>query len=219
MLAGLDVMSGGRLVAGLGPGSSARDYASAGIPFEERWPRFDEAVRAVRALLRGESFQGRFYASDGPLEPLPARPNGPPLWVASWGSDVGLRRAVRMGDGWLASAYNITPTEFQQAWGKVQLLLEDSGRDPDDVSNGLATMWFNIGNRAADVLTDRLAPAIQRPVEQLRDRLAFGSADLVLDRLMAFREAGVQRLFVWPVDDEIDQLRRFADEVLPALTA
>ena len=220
VLAGLDVMSGGRLVAGLGPGSSPRDYASAGIPFEERWPRFDEALRAVRALLRGESFEGRFYASDGPLEPLAAPPDGPPLWVASWGSDAGLRRAVRMGDGWLGSAYNITPAQFSVSWAKVQELLEAHGRPPEDFSNGLATMWFHIDDRTAgDVLNDRLAPAIHRPVEELRERLAFGSAELVLDRLMAFRDAGVHRVFVWPVDDEISQLQRFSEEVLPALLA
>lgn len=220
VLAGLDVLSGGRLVAGLGPGSSARDYASAGIAFEERWPRFDEAVRAVRALLRGESFQGRFYASEGPLEPLAAPPDGPPLWVASWGSEVGLRRAVRHGDGWLASAYNITPVQFGVSWAKVQELLDAHGRTPEDFSNGLATMWFHIdAGRSGDVLGDRLAPAIHRPVEQLRERLAFGSAAAVLDRLMGFREAGVQRLFVWPVDDEISQLQRFSEEVLPALLA
>ena len=69
------------------------------------------------------------------------------------------------------------------------------------------------------MLNDRLAPAIQRPVEQLRERLSVRVCRPVLDKLMAFREAGVQRLFVWPVDDEIGQLRRFADEVLPALTA
>ena len=219
-LAALDVMSGGRLVAGLGPGSSARDYESAGVPFEERWPRFDEAVRAIRALLRGESFHGRFYASDGPLEPLAAPPSGPPLWVASWGSEVGLRRAVRMGDGWLASAYNITPSEFRVAWGKVQQLLEDLGRKPEDFSNGLATAWFHIDDRTADdVLKNRLAPAVGRPVEHLRERLAFGPAELVRDNLMAFRDAGVQRIFVWPVDDEIRQLHRFAEEVLPALLA
>ena len=219
VLAGLDVMSGGRLVAGLGPGSSARDYACAGIPFEERWPRFDEALQAVRALLRGESFQGRFYASDGPLEPLAAPPDGPPLWVASWGSDAGLRRAVRNGDGWLASAYHTTPTQFGVAWARVREMLEARGQPPEGFGNGLATMWFHIGDHAVDVLTDRLAPAIHRPVDELRERLAFGPADAVLDRLMAFREAGVQRLFVWPVDDEISQLQRFSEEVLPALLA
>src|SRR6476469_1711084 len=43
-LAALDRLSDGRLVAGAGPGSSPRDYEVAGIPFEERWPRFDESL-------------------------------------------------------------------------------------------------------------------------------------------------------------------------------
>ena len=170
------------------------------------------------ALLRGESFQGRFYACNGPLEPLGSPPNGPPLWVASWGSDAGLRRAIRLGDGWLASAYNITPTQFAASWKRVQLLLEARGREAQEFSNGLATMWFHIDDRRADdVLVERLAPTVQRPVEQLRERLAFGSAGSVLDRLGAFRDAGVQRLFVWPVDDEIDQLQRFSEDVMPGL--
>jgi alkanesulfonate monooxygenase SsuD/methylene tetrahydromethanopterin reductase-like flavin-dependent oxidoreductase (luciferase family) len=217
-LAALDVLSGGRLVAGLGPGSSARDYDSVGVPFDERWPRFDEAVRAVRAMLRGEPFEGRYYASDVPLEPLAAPPNGPPLWVASWGSAVGLRRAVRAGDGWLASAYNTTPTDFEDAWATVRQLLEADGRSPQGFGNGLATMWFHIDDRAADdVLDNQLAPAVGRPAEQLRERLPFGSADSVAERLIAFRDAGVQRLFVWPVGDEISQLHRFAEEVMPVL--
>ena len=106
VLAGLDVLSGGRVTAGLGPGSSGRDYPTVGVPFQERWPRFDEAVVALRALLSGGSFTGRFYAVDGPLEPLPVQPKGPPLWVGSWGSDAGLGRAIRLGDGWLASSRN-----------------------------------------------------------------------------------------------------------------
>ena len=109
---------------------------------------------------------------------------------------------------------------FRAALGAAQPALEAHGRPPEDFSNGLATMWFHIDDRAAgDVLNDRLAPAIHRPVEELRERLAFGSAELVLDRLMAFRDAGVHRVFVWPVDDEISQLQRFSEEVLPALLA
>ena len=218
VLSGLDVMSGGRVVAALGPGSSDRDYASVGVPFDERWPRFDEAVRAVRALLVGGSFEGSFYAVDGRLEPRSPQPGGPPLWVASWGSDAGLRRAVRLGDGWLASAYNITPDEFSERWARVQDLLGDAGRDPADFANGIATMWFHIDDRRADdVLRERLLPVIKRPVEQLRDRLAFGSAQAVLDKIGAFRDAGVQRMFVWPVDDDIAQLQRFGAEVMAPL--
>ena len=95
VLAGLDVMSGGRVVAALGPGSSDRDYASVGVPFKERWPRFDEAVSATRALLLGGSFSGRFYCVQGPREPLPAQPHGPPLGGGSGGSDGGPRRRPR----------------------------------------------------------------------------------------------------------------------------
>src|SRR5262245_12494027 len=50
-LAAIDVLSGGRVLAGVGPGSSARDYELAGIPFDERWKRFDEALVRLRELL------------------------------------------------------------------------------------------------------------------------------------------------------------------------
>jgi alkanesulfonate monooxygenase SsuD/methylene tetrahydromethanopterin reductase-like flavin-dependent oxidoreductase (luciferase family) len=68
----LAALSGGRLVVGVGHGSSARDYAAVGIPFEERWKRLEEAVLAMRALwLReGSPFKGEFYSAEGVvLEP------------------------------------------------------------------------------------------------------------------------------------------------------
>ena len=222
VLAGLDVMSGGRVVAALGPGSSELDYASVGVPFEQRWPRFDEAVKATRALLQGESFGGRFYAVDGPLEPLPAqssgRSNGLPLWVGSWGSEAGLRRAVRLGDGWLGSAYNITPAQFTERWARAQELLDEVERDRAGFGNGIATMWFHIDERRADeVLETRLAPVVHRPAEELRERLAFGSAQEVLDKVAAFRDAGAQWMFVWPVADDLEQLQWFSESVVTPL--
>src|SRR4051794_30508713 len=66
LLSALDVLSSGRVIAGMGPGSSTRDYAAANIPFPERWTRFDEAVRALRSLLTNdeEPFSGTFYSTD-----------------------------------------------------------------------------------------------------------------------------------------------------------
>ena len=81
-------------------------------------------------------------------------------------------------------------------------------------------MWFHIDDRrASDVLEGVLAPAVHRPVEELRGRLPFGGADAVADKLAAFRDAGVQRVFLWPVADELEQLKRFAGQVLPLLDA
>ena len=101
-------------MAGVGPGSSERDYRVAGIPYEERWKRFDEVLSVLRALLRGEPMPERvapLLRSAGPrarARSTAAEP-GIPLWIGSWGSRAGLARVARAGDGWLASAYNTTP--------------------------------------------------------------------------------------------------------------
>jgi alkanesulfonate monooxygenase SsuD/methylene tetrahydromethanopterin reductase-like flavin-dependent oxidoreductase (luciferase family) len=74
-LAALDVLSGGRLVAGVGPGSSERDYDAVGIPFHDRWQRFEEAVRMLRALLcqrRAPQDTRYFIAPEVALAPAPA---------------------------------------------------------------------------------------------------------------------------------------------------
>ena len=222
-LAAIDRLSGGRLVAGVGPGSSPRDYEAVGIDFAERWPRFDESIQALRALLRRDAapFAGRFYATEGiALEPRPARDEGPPIWVGAWGSDAGLRRTARLGDGWLASAYNTTPDLFAEGWGRLRRLLVEHDKDPDTFPNALATMWFFITDRrdeADRIMRERLVPTIQRPEDVLRERLPIGPAEHFAEKLSAFANAGVQRVFVWPVHDEVKQLERFCDAVLPAL--
>jgi len=144
-LAAIDVLSEGRLVAALGPGSSERDYAVLGIPFEERWKRFDEAIAVLRALLKGEPMpeEPRYYpvGSDIELGPGPWRQDGVPLWIGSWGSRAGLARVATAGDGWLASAYNTTPEGFSAARTALAHALEDRGRVADGFPSALATMW------------------------------------------------------------------------------
>src|SRR5204862_7285655 len=88
-LAALDFLSGGRVVAGVGPGSSKLDYDAIGMPFEDRWKRFDEAVTILRALLGRAAAPEvtRYYPMpDGELLPSPLQDGGIPLWIGSWGS-------------------------------------------------------------------------------------------------------------------------------------
>jgi alkanesulfonate monooxygenase SsuD/methylene tetrahydromethanopterin reductase-like flavin-dependent oxidoreductase (luciferase family) len=118
-LGAIDYLSGGRLIASVGPGSSARDFAAVSIPFDERWKRLDESIHTLRSLWNreGTPFSGKFYNTDGmTLEPFPLRKGGPPIWVGSWGPKAGLCRVVRLTDGWLASAYNTTHELFAQGW-------------------------------------------------------------------------------------------------------
>jgi alkanesulfonate monooxygenase SsuD/methylene tetrahydromethanopterin reductase-like flavin-dependent oxidoreductase (luciferase family) len=219
-LAAIDLLSGGRLVAGVGPGSSAADYAAAGIAFQERWPRFEEAVQVLRVLLRGDGtgFEGEFYSARGVvLEPRPAQRPGPPIWVASWGSPAGLRRVARLGDGWLASAYNTTPDRFREGLDRLAEERRRIGRPATAFPSAIATAWLHVTEDkdvAEQVLSQVLAPMLRRPVEELRSAsLLIGPAEVCAERLAAFAAAGARRVFVWPLGDEVRQLELFRDRV------
>jgi alkanesulfonate monooxygenase SsuD/methylene tetrahydromethanopterin reductase-like flavin-dependent oxidoreductase (luciferase family) len=200
-LAALDILSGGRLIAALGPGSSKRDYDAVGIPFEERWRRFDEAVAALRALLSG-----------GELAPPPVQEGGVPLWIGSWGSPAGLRRVARAADGWLASAYNTTPERFAEARAKL----------PDGFPNALATMWTWVTADRAEadrMLHDVLAPLLGRDPAELGRQVCVGPPDHCAELLSRFAAAGCQRVYLWPLGDERRQIDRLATQVVPQLAA
>jgi alkanesulfonate monooxygenase SsuD/methylene tetrahydromethanopterin reductase-like flavin-dependent oxidoreductase (luciferase family) len=220
VLAALDVLSEGRLVAALGPGSSDRDYAVVGIPFEERWKRFDEVVAIVRTLLSGAPLpeRSRYYPLPGDVElaPGPWRPDGVPLWIGSWGSSAGLARVARLGDGWLASAYNTTPERFATARQALAQRLEDGGRDADGFPNALATMWTWVAKDRAEadrVLTDVLAPVLRRNAHDLRPQVCVGSAEHCAELLTRYAQAGCERVYLWPLGDEARQLELVAEAV------
>jgi alkanesulfonate monooxygenase SsuD/methylene tetrahydromethanopterin reductase-like flavin-dependent oxidoreductase (luciferase family) len=222
-LGAINRLSGGRLIACVGPGSSARDYAAVGIPFEERWKRLEEAIQALRALWNRDSavFRGRFYNTEGILlEPFPAQPSGPPIWVGSWGSTAGLQRVARLGDGWLASGYNTTPQLFAKNLRQLQEFLVAAGKDPSSFPNAIATMWLYITEEervAERMLNEVLAPAINRPVAEMRERLPIGSAQDCAQKLAAYQHLGVQRVYLWPLADELEQIKIFMRQVAPLM--
>jgi alkanesulfonate monooxygenase SsuD/methylene tetrahydromethanopterin reductase-like flavin-dependent oxidoreductase (luciferase family) len=223
-VAAIDVLSQGRVIAGLGPGSSERDYRLVGVPFEERWKRFDEAVAVLRALLTGEppAEPPRYHAlpPDVALAPRPYRPDGVPLWIGSWGSRAGLARVARLGDGWIASAYNTTPAGFAEARAALARALDDRGRAADGFPNALSTMWTWITEDRAEadrVLADVLAPLLRRDPGELRAQVCVGPAEHCAELLSRYAEAGCERVFLWPLGDEPRQLE-LAAQAVPAPT-
>jgi alkanesulfonate monooxygenase SsuD/methylene tetrahydromethanopterin reductase-like flavin-dependent oxidoreductase (luciferase family) len=198
--AALNLLSGGRLVLGVAPGSSARDYAAVGVPFEERWSRFDAALTVLRAELEGESI---------------------PIWVGSWGSAAGLRRVARLGDGWLASAYNTTPERLAAGRTNLDAALLSAGRDPAGFPLALATMWtFVTDDRAeAETRLGALASMLDRDPVVLGRQVLIGTAEHCAGVLGAYAQVGVETVFIWPVGDPISQLHTFARQVVPRLGA
>ena len=219
-IASLAVLSEGPVVAGLGPGSSPDDYRAVGIPFEQRWARFDEGLRLVRALLRGEPTSGGdHYPAEGlRLDPLP--PQAPQVWFGSWGSDVRLRRMASAADGWFASAYNTTPERFTDARARLDVHLAAAGRDPATFPDAVATAWLFVTRDAAEadhVLQDVLAPLLGRDPAGLAAQLPVGSPEHCIELLTAYAAAGARRILLWPVHDPHRQLELFAETVRPHL--
>ncbi len=224
-LAAVDILTGGRLLAGVGPGSSQKDYDALGIPFDERWPRFDESVAVLRGLVGGGPLPAttRWYPlPDGELSPAPSRPGGIPVWIGSWGSKAGLRRVARLADGWLASAYNTTPERFAAARELLARELAAQDRAVDGFPSALSTMWTWVTDDQADAdrtLTGVLAPLLRRDPEDLRGQVCVGSPDHCAELLSRYAEAGCGRVYLWPLGDEARQIERLAGQVAPRISA
>ena len=91
----------------------------------------DEGIAVCRALWGPSpaSFEGRFTRfTDVVLEPKPVQPGGPPIWIGGR-SDAALRRAARVGDGWIA--YLVTPERFRASVEKIEGFAREIGRPLD----------------------------------------------------------------------------------------
>ena len=170
-LSTLATIAQGPVVGGLGPGSSRVDYDAVGVPFEERWARFDEAMQCVASLVRGEPTQaGRFYPAAPRLAPV-TEPR-PQIWLGTWGSERRIAATVPVADGWLASAYNATPDQYAQTRSLLDGHLKRQGREPTTFPDAVATAWLYVTGGAVEeaehLLTDVLAPTLNRDPADLR---------------------------------------------------
>ncbi|MDQ7820527.1 MAG: LLM class flavin-dependent oxidoreductase [Armatimonadota bacterium] len=95
----LQALSRGRFILGVGMGYREEEYAAYGVSLTERGRRYEEALVAIRHLMRqdGAAFHGRFFH----LAPLAVEPWVPfPVWAGGWGRE-NLRRAAVYADAWI----------------------------------------------------------------------------------------------------------------------
>jgi probable F420-dependent oxidoreductase len=132
-LATLDVLSGGRLVVGLGQGWMAHEFTVAGVPRDRRGTRFAEHVAAMRSVWGPDPvrFEGEFYEiPESQIGPKPVQPGGPPLLVGAI-APAAVQRAARLGLGLNPVAMSWeqlddTVATFRRAVG-------EAGRDPESL--------------------------------------------------------------------------------------
>ena len=230
-LSTIDILSSGRLFAvGVGPGSHKGDYDICGIPFEERWKRFTEALQVLQKVWKNNNkeqenstltnYSGKYYRFEKvSVQPKPFQKPHPPIYIGSWGSsEAGLKRVAKYGDGWMASAYNITPDKFKVKWKILLSYRQALGKDIQSFENSVMSMFGYIDNdrnRAHRMAKDVLSPALGRPTEELESLLLFGSPDHCLEKIRALSEAGVKRIHFWPVSDYLEQIEIFRNEIVP----
>jgi len=130
----VQLLSGGRLVLGVGVGWNAVEYEALGENFRDRGRRIDEQVALMRELWKKNaiSFEGRYHrVSRAGLNPLPPAPI--PIWMGGT-SDAVIERVGRLADGWL-----LQPNLREQAGGiapyfdRIRESAERAGRDPASI--------------------------------------------------------------------------------------
>jgi probable F420-dependent oxidoreductase len=131
--AALDVLSGGRLDAGLGLGWSPLEFAAAGVPYEKRGRRMDDFISCLDAILSTDGpveYNGEFYeVPSAYVEPRPVQRPRPPIIIGGT-ADAALRRAGRLADGWV-SASRADLSSVGESIEKVRAAAREAGRDAD----------------------------------------------------------------------------------------
>ena len=179
----LDEVSGGRLLLGLGAGWHEPEYTAFGFPFDHLAGRFEEALKIVVPLLKGErvTFHGTYYSvDDAELRPRGPRSGGPPIWIGAKGP-----RMLRLV-GQYADAYNtVWHTDVSQSlprFANMEAACREVGRDP-------ATMMRTSGS---NVLVPDAGDAPDAPASALT-----GSAQEIAEKIWAFHtDGGVSHMTV-----------------------
>ena len=183
------VLTSGRLCLGVGTSPWPEDYAACGVPWQRRGRRMDEAIEVIRGLSAGGFFEYHGDVFDLPsvkLSPIPATPI--PILVGGH-SEAALARAARLGDGWMHGGGD--PAALPSLLARLHQLRQQHGRDSEP---------FEIHAISLDAYT---ADGVRRLEDQ-------GVTDVIVG-------------FRWPyavgpdteaLQEKIDNLRRFADDVI-----
>jgi probable F420-dependent oxidoreductase len=208
MVSSLDVLSGGRVVLGIGAGWVAEESAMLGVPFAERGPMTDEYMAAMQELWTSPapSFAGKYTQfSELHFEPKPVQKPHPPIWVGGH-ARASLRRAAEIGAAW--HPINRSVDEIRAGCAELQQLCQARGRAlPPAVTLRNDTFVLRPGRSVPPPLHGGsvLAGEPAALVDQIGELSAVGVEHLVLEFLA--RDGA----------DLDEQMALFAERVRPKL--
>lgn len=232
-VATLEALSGGRTMLGVGLGWDEREFASLGIPLTERGGRLDELLAVLPRLLteRDVKHEGRYYRFEG-VSIDPQLDRVPPIWIAGGGkvatslsrdptsiAEPVLRRIARHGH-WMSRGAG-TQATVKADWETIKAYLVRQGRSPADVVFGHGN-WVHLvdaTNRDEALRQQRplfeRAMGTHRPFEHLQQCYFMGTTPEITDRIADLHATGLQYLVIGLLDYDLDQLDRWATDVIP----
>ncbi len=222
-LAMIDVLSNGRMLPAFGIGvEQEREFLAAGVPFKERGRRTDEAIVVMRRCWEADdvTFDGEFWKLDR-ITVLPKPVQRPfPLWIGG-NSEAAMRRAGRLGDGWIPSF--IAPSRLKEGVEKTQQFAAAAGREvPVDHFGALFYFCLDDDPARAQALAAPFVPRNRVDDATLAECTAFGPSALVRERLEKYVAAGASKFILRPMcpsEQMLDQLARLGSEVVSAFHA
>ena len=197
MLSTIDVLSGGRLICGVGVGWWEEELSLLGVPYRQRGRQADEMIRVFKALWTEEHprFEGRFYTlPDVGFAPKPLQKPHPPI-VVGGDSPGAFKRTVELADGWHATAQ--TPEQAASTLDRLRAAADAAGRPFESIA---LSIRFNVKAAPGSVRARR-----QEIVDRLAAYKALGFGEVLLD----FRRD--------TLDEMLDDLDAVATEVRPAV--
>lgn len=215
-LATIDVMNEGRSFFSFGLGYRQQELDAFNLTKQQRFERFVEGVEIVKRLWTEDhvSFSGTaFQLKDVTIAPRPLQEPRPPIWIAANG-DRGVRRAARIGDGWLVGPHSAVEELqgqadlFRQAW-------ETSGK-PDDGAIVMVRECFVAANRADAVAKAR--PYLEKLygdvyVKWGQDEAMTNPEELKWD----FDRLAHHRFILGAPEDCVEEIRAIAETIRPTL--
>jgi F420-dependent oxidoreductase-like protein len=218
MAAQVDIISGGRLLLGLGAGWQRNEHEAYGMPFytmRERLERLNEACEVIRQLWtqHRSNFAGKFYQlSEAPLNPKPVQQPHPELMIGGGGERVTLRIVAKHADCW-------------NVWGGPKVLARKSaileehctkaGRDSKTITRSV-NMALLITDKKEDVdrLANTIASRLGSHAADARDICLAGTPDQIREQLHELKNAGAGALFIPTMFRPMDELSRDMDQFI-----
>jgi alkanesulfonate monooxygenase SsuD/methylene tetrahydromethanopterin reductase-like flavin-dependent oxidoreductase (luciferase family) len=225
MVATVDrLMGAGHFIFGVGVGGEfPREYEACGVPLKERGGRASEAIALIKRLWTEDKVEHRgkyFSFGEVRMQPKPLTPGGPPIWVGGR-AEGALKRAARLGDGWMP--YVVTPKRVADGLAFIAKEAAAAGRKFDEFGTSVH-LFVTLGPSveqalevAAKQLSIRYAMDFREPAKRY---CAAGRPSDVAERIGEFIKAGTRDVGVDLICDFAErdaQLEQFAKEVIPLL--